>query len=189
MVGFPYQSFLPSIALEVYHADAGALGLLSTAGAVGAVAATFVVATISAHRRAWHYQPIAAIAFGIALIGLGLSPNLAGGLFAMVFVGALAAAFQSLNNALTMMLTDHEYHGRVQSITMLSWSFFGLAALPLGVLADHIGIRQTLVVQGSVAILAIAVLQIIGRSIGISAPRPLPAFREPPAKAAASGGR
>jgi MFS family permease len=187
MVGFPYQSFLPSIALDLYNVDAGGLGLLSTTAAIGAVGSTIVVATIAGHRRAWQYQPLAAVAFGSSLLLLGLSPNFYTGLAVMLFVGALAAAFQSLNNALTMMMTDHEYHGRVQSITMLSWSFFGLAALPIGIIADHIGLRETLALQGLICILAIIALQTAGRAFHVSASR-LPPLRDASREARAGGG-
>ena len=44
-------------------------------------------------------------------------------------MGAGASAFQSLNNALTMMLTDSQYYGRVQALMGLSWSLFGIISL------------------------------------------------------------
>lgn len=147
MVGFPYQSFLPSVSKSVYGMGSGGLGLLSTFGALGAVAATIVIATMS-QRAAARWQPIAAMAFGGALVALGATGSFPVGLAVMIFVGGLAAAFQSLNNSLVMSMTDPEYHGRVQSMNMLSWSLFGLASLPIGYLADAIGIRETLVIMG-----------------------------------------
>ncbi|MEJ5222560.1 MAG: MFS transporter, partial [Tepidiforma sp.] len=164
MVGFPYQSFLPSVAVDVYRAGSGGLGLLQSFGAVGAVAATVLVATFAESRRAWFWQPVLAMAFGASLILLGATTSLLVGLAAMVAVGALASGFQGLNNALTMSNTDHEYHGRVQSISMLSWSLFGLFALPIGIVADHIGIRETLMLMGAVVIGSVALLQLMSRS-------------------------
>jgi MFS family permease len=158
MVGFSYQSFLPSVAKSVYGVGSGGLGLLSTFGAIGAVAATIVVASMGRRSSAF-WQPITAVAFGGALIGLGASGTFPIGLAVMVFVGGLAAAFQSLNNALVMGMTDPEYHGRVQSMNMMSWSLFGLASFPIGVIADHIGIRETLIFQGLFCIAAIIVLE------------------------------
>lgn len=171
MIGFPYQSFLPSVAVDVYGAGAGGLGLLQSAGAVGAVAATVVVATYAEHRRAWTWQPLLALAFGASLITLGTTSSLPMGLAAMLAVGGLASGFQGLNNALTMSSTDHEYHGRVQSISMLSWSLFGLFALPIGVVADHIGIRETLVLMGGTVIVLVGLLQVAGRSERVAADR------------------
>lgn len=165
MIAFPYQSFLPSIAKDVYGVGSGGLGALSSVGAIGAVLATVVVATYAGHPRAWRGQPVLAIAFGISVIALGVTQNFIAGIVVMIFVGGLASGFQSLNNSLTMSLTEHRYHGRVQSISMLSWSFFGLAALPIGIVADHIGIRETLMLQGALVVLLVFALQmVLGRS-------------------------
>ena len=168
MIGFPYQSFLPSIAADVYGVDAGGLGALQSFGAIGAVVATLLVATYAGSRRAWKFQPLLAIAFGGSLIALGLAPNIWFGLIAMVAVGGLASGFQGVNNALTMSSTDADYQGRVQSISMLSWSLFGLIALPIGILADHIGIQQTMVILGSVVMLGVTLLQLFARTDRVS---------------------
>lgn len=191
MVGFPYQSFLPSIAKDVYHVRASGLGALSSVGAIGAVATTVVVAGYAGHPRAWFAQPVLGFAFGVALIGLGMSNHYATGLIAMLFVGGLASAFQSLNNSLTMSMSDHQYHGRVQSISMLSWSLFGIVALPIGVLADHIGIRETVALMGVVVIVSVAAIQLAGRLANVAEDRyPRPVIREPqPVEATASAGR
>ena len=164
MVGFPYQSFLPSVAKDVYGVGSGGLGLLQSAGAVGAVVATVFVATYAGSKKAWVAQPLLAIGFGLALVVLGLAPTFPIGLLAMLAVGALASGFQGMNNSLTMSTTDSAYHGRVQSISMLSWSMFGLAALPIGILADHIGIQETLSILGAVVVVLVILLQFFGRS-------------------------
>jgi MFS family permease len=164
MVGFPYQSFLPSISKDVYGVGAIGLGTLSTMSAVGAVAATVVVATYAGHKGAWFAQPLLAIAFGGSLILLAATSNFVAGMIAIVLVGGLASAFQSLNNSLTMSMSEHDYHGRVQSISMLSWSLFGLFALPVGIVADHIGIRETLALQGVIVIVTVTALQLWRRA-------------------------
>ena len=163
MLGFPYQSFLPALAKEQYGVGASGLGLLSSVAAIGAVTATIFVAAFAQHQKAWFAQPVLAAMFALSLIGLGFAPNFPMGLVAILFVGALASAFQSLNNSLTMMLTEQEYHGRVQSISSMSFSLFGVAALPIGFVADHIGLQETLTLMGSAAVVCIALLQIVAR--------------------------
>ena len=54
---------------------------------------------------------------------------------------------------------------------MLSWSLFGLVALPIGILADHIGIRETLMLQGGVVLLLVLSLQVMGRTASVAADR------------------
>lgn len=171
MVGFPYQSFLPSVAKDVYGVGSGGLGALQSVGAVGAVIATLLVASYAQSKRAWAAQPLLAIAFGASVIGLGLAPNIWFGLLAMVAVGGLAGGFQGVNNALTMSSTESDYQGRVQSISMLSWSLFGLFALPIGMLADRIGIQETLVLMGGVVMVSVVVLQFFARTEAVNADR------------------
>jgi MFS family permease len=166
MIAFPYQSFLPSVAKDIYGVGAGGLGALSMATAVGAVACTIGVAAYASHRRAWHAAPVLAVAFGLSLVGFAATSHFVPGLFALVAVGGLAAAFQSLNNSLTMSYTDEAYHGRVQSMTMMSWSLFGIAALPIGYIADHIGIRETLAIMGLIAAGLSIIITLIGRAQG-----------------------
>ncbi len=180
MLGFPYQSFLPSIAKDVYNVGSGGLGALSSAGAVGAVAATVLVAMYAGHRYAWHFQAILALAFALSLVALGAAHSFAFGIGAMVLVGAMASAFQSLNNSLTMSLSDHQYVGRVQSISMMSWSLFGLVALPIGFIADHIGIQETLMLMGAVVLACVLALQaLLGRLPSVARDRQLePALPE-----------
>lgn len=188
MIGFPYQSFLPSIAKDVYGVHAGGLGALSSVAAIGAVASTILVATYAEHRRAWAFQPLLALAFGVSLIALGVAPSFVFGLVMMVFVGGLASAFQSLNNSLTMSFTDGQFHGRVQSISMLSWSLFGLVALPIGIVADHIGIQETLMLQGGAVVILVVVLQMMGRTESVIADRrPIPVVHD--VAGAPAGGR
>ena len=163
MIGFPYQSFLPSVAKDVYGVGGGGLGVLQSFGAVGAVVATLVVAAYAENKKAWVAQPLLALTFGASLIGLGLAPNFWFGILAMVAVGGLASGFQGVNNSLTMSSTDTEYHGRVQSISMLSWSLFGLMALPIGIVADRVGIQETLVGLGGIVMASVVLLQVFAR--------------------------
>lgn len=189
MIGFPYQSFLPSIAKDVYNVGSDGLGLLSSAAAIGAVVATFIVAASAGSSRQWVAHPLLAATFGGSLIVLGSLDSFPPALLAMMAVGAFSAAFQSMNNALTMTITEPEYQGRVQSIAMLCWSFFGLVAFPIGILADHIGIQETMILQGALCILMVGVLEVYARVANAAADRgviPSPA-RE--AGAMAGGGQ
>jgi predicted MFS family arabinose efflux permease len=164
-IGFPYQGFLASITRDEFNRGAIGLGLLSSMTAIGALAATLSVATLTAHKHVWQMQALAGVAFGLSLIAFGASPSFGTGLIIALSVGATASAFQSLNSALTMTLTEPRYFGRVQALMGLSWSLFGIISLPLGIVADAIGIRATLMLMGFVSILSILALWFVGRLI------------------------
>ena len=163
---FPFQSFLPSLAEDIYNTGSQGLGVLSAVQAVGAVIAVVLVAGIAGRASAWGQQLLLAFAFGGSVTLLGFANNFATGLGAILLVGACSAGFQSLNNALSISYSASRYHGRVQSLNMLSWSLFGIASLPIGIVADLIGIRETLMIAGVLGVGGVLLLYVIGRVWG-----------------------
>lgn len=143
MLGFPHVTFLPAMIEEIFELDAWALGLLTTSAAMGAVGSSFLLAN-SPRDRLPSLQARAGVLFGLTLLGFAVSPWFWLAVAVMLLVGATSSAFQALNNSLVLTIADVEYHGRVQSLIMLSFSGFGLAALPMGTLADAYGIRETM---------------------------------------------
>jgi predicted MFS family arabinose efflux permease len=94
---------------------------------------------------------------------LGLSPAFPVTLVILVGIGASSILFQTANQSLLLMLSDFEYHGRLQGLVLLGFSGFGIAALPLGILADSIGLRQTLAIMGVVSVLIVFAVALRGR--------------------------
>jgi len=89
-----------------------------------------------------------------------------------------------------MALADHEYHGRVQSLTGLGWSFFGIAALPIGFVADHVGLRETLVLMGALCVVSVLTVELVAKSRNVARDRHLstvPVARE--VRGTTGGGR
>ena len=166
MFAFPYVAFLPTLADRVFDVGSGGYGLMSGVSAVGALAASLLIAGRAGRAGALRIQLLAGLAFGAGVAALGFAPNFAVGLGIILCIGAASSAFQSLNNSLVLDQTDLAFHGRVQSLMMLSFSGFGMMALPLGALADAVGIRITLFGMGSIAAAAVAtsiVLRLLDR--------------------------
>jgi MFS family permease len=154
MVGFPFIAFLPRFATDDLDVGSAGYGFLAAASAVGAVALSMFIAGRSRGSAAWRIQSVTGIAFGIGLVVLAVAPSFVAAVVAVAGVGAASAGFQAMNNSLVLALSDLEYHGRVQSLMMLSFSGFGMAALPLGVVADAIGLRETIALMGAAVVLA-----------------------------------
>jgi MFS family permease len=150
MSAFPYMAFLPTLADDIFEFGPQGYGLMSGATAVGAVCSLLFVAGRSGGKNLWLVQATAGLAFGASLVALAFAPTFWAAMGVLVLTGGAAAAFQSLNNALVMMGSESAYHGRVQSLMMLSFSGFGLVALPLGVIADATGLQNLLMWMGGV---------------------------------------
>ena len=165
MFAFPYVAFLPTLAEAEFDVGASGYGLLSGASAVGALLASLFIASRADGPRAWRMQTLAGAGFGVGIVLLAVSPSFPVALVAILFTGGASSAYQSLNNALVLSHSEPAYHGRVQSLMMLSFSGFGMAALPLGAIADAIGLRPTMTIMGGVSFVTIAIYAILRRRI------------------------
>lgn len=161
MIGFPFVAFLPRYATDLLGVGSAGYGFLAAASATGAVVLSMFIAGRSKGHAAWRIQSTTGVLFGVCLTILAIAPNYVAAVCAVIAVGAASAGFQAMNNSLVLALSDVEYHGRVQSLMMLSFSGFGMAALPLGIVADEIGLRATLAGMGVVVVMAMAVYLVV----------------------------
>lgn len=163
MFAFPYVAFLPTIADRVFDVGSSGFGLMSGVSAVGALAASLLIAGKASGTGAVRIQAACGILFGLGVAVLGHAPSFAVGLVLILVIGGASSGFQSLNNSTVLDRTDLAYHGRVQSLMMLSFSGFGMMALPLGALADDIGITTTMGIMGGIAAAAVIVSMVLRR--------------------------
>jgi MFS family permease len=148
MLGYPYMGFLPTVADGIFDAGSGGYGLMSAVGAAGAVMAGLFNVRRGARADPWLVVTVSGFGFGTGIILLGLAPTFPVALGLLILVGGSSLSFQTTLQSLLLGLSHFEYHGRIQSLVMLGFSGFGIAALPLGVLADTIGLRTTFVIMG-----------------------------------------
>ncbi len=160
MVGFPYVAFLPSVSEDFFDAGAAGYARLSLVGALGGLVAGLMIAR-SSLAQGRRIQFWSAIGIGISLIFLGSAPTFLLAGVATTLLGAATAGFQSMNGTLALSAADPSLHGRVQSLLGLGFSAFGLASLPLGILADWIGLEITLMLMGVAVMLIAAYVQVI----------------------------
>ena len=104
---------------------------------------------------------VAGFGFGIGVMLLGLAPNLWVAMAITAGIGVMTNAYQSLSNTLALAMSDELHQGRVQSLMQLSFAGFGMAAAPLGILAEIIGLRTTFAVMGAVALVAMGTYVIL----------------------------
>jgi MFS family permease len=154
MVGFPYVAFLPSVAKDFYDAGPSGFAMLSLVGAMGGLFAGLIVAR-SVLAQGPRIQVISGVMLAGSLVLMGLAPTYTTALLVAALVGGSTSAFQSMNATLALSMSDPAYHGRIQSLLGLGFSAFGLASLPLGILADAIGLRQTLVGMGATTLVLV----------------------------------
>jgi MFS family permease len=149
MIGSPYMAFLPGLASGVFDVGSTGYGLMSTMGAIGALATSYWVAGRADSQSVWRTQTVCGLAFSGGLVLLALAPTFVIALLAIPIAGGAISGYQATNSSLVLTEAKLEYHGRMQSLMMLGWSGGAIASLPLGLLADAIGLRTTLALMGA----------------------------------------
>jgi MFS family permease len=165
MVGLPYLAFLPTVASDLFDLGSAGYGILSATSAVGAVLTGLLLGRRSSRAHETRLFTVAAGIFGLALVALAVAPTFAVAVVALFVIGGAMLAFQTSNQSLLLSLSDMEYHGRIQGLIMLSFGAFGIAALPLGLLADAVGLRWTLAGMGGTVVLIVLVFAVRARRI------------------------
>jgi MFS family permease len=156
----PYVVMLPLYANAVLGGDARVFGLLvSSAGAGSLLASLFLASRVSIDGLArWVVR--AAVLAGAALLAFALNRVAALAYPILMALGFCVVLVAAGSNTLLQSWVRDDVRGRVMAI--FSVAFLGIAplgSLTLGSLAHLVGIRPALVVFGSLAIVAGAVIR------------------------------
>ena len=154
MFGFNYVAFYPAMIEGVFGLDDTYVGYISSASALGAVAVSIPLASRANSSRAKIAMILGGLGFGLGVIAFGLAPGFWSAFAVIGFVGGANTIYQTLSNTMALSLSDDAYQGRVQSLMQLSFAGFGIAAAPLGLLAEVIGLRQAIMGMGLVTMAA-----------------------------------
>ncbi len=164
MFGFNYVAFIPALVEGVFGLSDAWVGFVSSASAIGAVAVSLPLAAKADGPNALMIMIGSGLGFGATVMLLGIAPTVFLAFLVVVLIGGCTTAFQSLSNTLALTSADEAMQGRVQSLMQLSFAGFGIAAAPLGALAEVIGLRPALVIMGAVAFGATALFAVLDRA-------------------------
>ncbi len=165
MFGFNYVAFIPALVKGEFGLGDGWVGLIMSASSIGAVGVAVPLAGRADGAGVWHLMVVSGVVFGLAVMALGLSPVFWLGMVVVVFIGAGTTGYQSLSNAIALNMTANTHQGRVQSLMMLSFAGFGIAAAPLGLLAEMIGLRQAIALMGAVTLGTTVIYAVLERGV------------------------
>lgn len=139
---FPYIQFLPVYARDILGIGAGGLGLLLSAGGVGAVTGALVIAGLERMRRKGMFMLVATAVYGFVVITFAYSRWVPLTVLSLFLGGLLGSAYMSMNNTLLLLNVSEEVRGRVMGVYMLTWGLSPLGALPMGWIGDHFGVAN-----------------------------------------------
>ena len=151
-------ALLPVFADEILHVGASGLGLLRAAPAIGAVVMSAAIAWMPPFKRAGRTLFIAVAAFGLCIIGFGLSTSMVLSVIALVLSGAADMVSVFIRTSLIQHRTPTHMLGRVSSVNSI---FVGssneIGEFESGVTAKLFGTVPSVVLGGLATLVVVAV--------------------------------
>jgi MFS family permease len=165
MAGLSYNTVLPGLVEHALGRAAEDTPQLFLTGALGGLVVTFGIARVADSRYALPLFVVMPFLLAAGLFALSLSPSYEAAIASMLLVGIGFSGFQGLNAAVIVRETEPAYFGRVFSLSLFAFACLSLMSLPVGLLADSVGERTTLLVlAGIVTALACGASLVLLRS-------------------------
>lgn len=156
MFGFNYIAFMPALVEGTFDLGEFHVGLMSTATSLGAIAVSIPLAARADSPSVGRLITLLGVAFGVGILLLSGAPNYWLAFLVVGVIGGASTGFLAITQAQALRQSDVEHQGRVQSLVQLSFAGFGIAAAPLGWLAEVIGLRFAIALMGVAVLLGTA---------------------------------
>jgi MFS family permease len=150
----PYSTLMPAMAVKNFGQGAGLVGIFIGAVGLGAFISAIGLARRPSVRGLGRWIPYAAMIAGLGAIGFGLSTHIYLSVPLMMMAGFGMFMTGASVNTIIQTVADEEKRSRVMSYYTMF--FIGVAPFghyAAGWLAEHIGVRTTFVIGGSVSLL------------------------------------
>jgi len=157
LMGMPFVVLMPIFAAKVLHGGPHTLGFLMGAMGVGALISALSLAARKSVRGLIRIIPIAAMVFGLGLIGFGLSRHVWLSLVTVLVAGMGMMQGMAASNTVIQTIVSEDKRGRVMSYYTMA--FVGMApfgSLLAGAMASAIGAPMTVIVNGAAVIVGAA---------------------------------
>ena len=158
-LGGPVIQLAPVFARDTFGVDERAYGFLAGALGIGATAGSVVLGAYGDGVRRSRLIVAAVVMYGVAVLGMALTPNYAGGLAAMVCIGVAYLAVASALMTSVQLAVDDEFRGRVLALyVMVFTGAYPLGSLLQGLATDRFGVRAVVGVAGAALLVYAAFL-------------------------------
>jgi MFS family permease len=164
ILGFTFQTVMPSLAEDVLGVGATGLGALTAMAAIGGLVGSVLITALSDFGRKGLLAIAIIFVYGVGLISLGISELFPLSLLIVAVVGIMASSFDALQWTLLMENVPDDMRGRAMGGWIFAIGFGWAGSLELGLIAEAYSVGWALSVNGiGLLILAILALMFAGR--------------------------
>ncbi len=155
-LGLPFRNLMPAFAVEALNQGPEGYGLLMSMVGLGAIAGSLSIASLGSSGNKGLLLIAAATTWGVILIAFSLSTSLGMAIPLLLLLGLASTGFMTLNNILIQTSVSNEVRGRVLSFYMLTFAMSSVGTVPVGAIAELLGIGRALMWSGA-AVLALTI--------------------------------
>ncbi len=158
-LGGPVIQLAPVFARDTFGVDERAYGFLAAALGIGATAGSVLISAYGDGVRRSRLIVNAIVVYGLAVLGMALTPTYAGGLVAMAAIGLGYLAVASALMTSIQLAVDDRFRGRVLALyVMVFTGAYPLGSLLQGIATDHFGVRAVVGTAGAIMLCYAALL-------------------------------
>jgi len=151
--GAPVIQLAPVFAVDTFGVDERAYGFLTAALGIGGTTGSVIISAYGDGIRRSRLIVASIVVYGVAVLGMALTPSYAGGLVAMTIIGVGYLAVASTLNTSIQLAVDDRFRGRVMALYIMVFTgAYPLGSLLQGIATDHFGVR---VVVGTAGIIMV----------------------------------
>jgi predicted MFS family arabinose efflux permease len=149
--GFAFQTLLPGFLDQALGRDPTDIGLIFLVFALAGLTVNLLLTRLVGTSLMWPAMLGLGVVMAVGFAVLAAAPSYGIAMIAAIPLGVGRSGFMLLNQTLLVSYTKPAYYGRVASLAMMAFGSHALLAPIWGIMADSIGIRNTLAVVGGVA--------------------------------------
>lgn len=150
-----FTNLLPIFAEEIFGGGANTLGLMLSAPAAGAVIGSLIFGLMKMPARPGLGMVACVIAYGLCIVGFGMSPSLWIAMLFMAGTGAADSISMALRHTIRNLVTPDNYRGRIASAhSMFAMGGPQLGEFRAGAMASSMGAPAAVIIGGLGTILA-----------------------------------
>ena len=164
ILGMPFQALMPVFAKKIFAVGPAGLGMLMMANGVGAIVGSLAIAALGSLERPGLVQLALGAIFGATLAIFALSGSFYLALPMLFIIGVASSSYLSLNATLIMGRSERQYHGRVMSVYMLTFSALPFGNMLMSLLSDAFGVQAAVGSGGLLLALAVIVFGLSSRA-------------------------